>query len=419
MPEKELMLEGAKCECGCTEFVKETDIMDVWFDSGSTHESVLAQRGLPEADLYLEASDQYRGWFQSSLLTSIATKGVAPYKQVVTHGYLVDEKGRKMSKSLGNGIDPQDVVNKLGADILRLWVLASDYKSDISVSQDILKQVSEVYRKIRNTARYILGNISDFDVNQPVAYEELMEIDKWALMKLNKLVKDCTRAYDNYDFHIAYRALNQFCVVDMSAFYLDIIKDRLYTYRADSKERRAAQTAMYEILSVLVRLLAPMTCFTAEEIWKYMPHREGENAESVMLDYYPKMNPKYENETLDLKWARLMKIKEAVAKKLEMARAEKKIGNSLDAKVILYAEAEEYDFIKDKVDILKEICLVSGLEVSENRRNQDEEVGIGVEILPADGQKCERCWSYSITVGKNVKYPTICEKCLKALQIGE
>ena len=267
LTEKELMPEGAKCtECGCTEFVKETDIMDVWFDSGSTHESVLAERGLPEANLYLEGSDQYRGWFQSSLLTSVATKGKAPYKEVVTHGYVVDEKGRKMSKSLGNGIDPMELINEFGADILRLWALSSDYTSDVSISKGIIKQVAEVYRKIRNTARFILGNISDFDVNNPVSYEELQEIDKWALTKLNKLIEDCSNAYDGYDFKKAYQAINQFCVVDMSNFYLDIIKDRLYTEKLNSIERRAAQTTMYEILQALVRILAPMTCFTAEEI---------------------------------------------------------------------------------------------------------------------------------------------------------
>ena len=416
MDVKELMPENAKCECGCTEFVKETDIMDVWFDSGSTHESVLAERGLPEANLYLEGSDQYRGWFQSSILTSIATKGKAPYKEVLTHGYTVDEKGRKMSKSLGNGIEPKDVISQSGADVLRLWVLASDYKSDISVSKDIIKQVTEVYRKIRNTARYILGNIFDFDVNNPVPYEDLMEIDKWALTKLNRLIKDCTKAYDTYDFHIAYRALNQFCVVDMSSFYLDIIKNRLYTYRANSVERRAAQTTMYEILSGLVRVLAPMTCFTAEEIWQYMPHRKGENLESVMLDFYPKVNAKFENQALELKWERLIKVKEAVAKKLEIARAEKKIGLSLEAKVILYAEAEEHDFIKNNLEILKEICMVSSLEISENRRNQDEEVGIGVEVKKADGEKCERCWQYSTTVGEDSDYPTLCHDCKEVMK---
>ena len=334
----------------------------------------------------------------------------------MTHGYTVDEQGRKMSKSIGNGIDPQDVMKTSGADILRLWVLSSDYKSDVSVSKDIIKQVTEVYRKIRNTARYILGNIFDFDVSNPVPYEDLMEIDKWALTKLNRLIQDCTRAYNTYDFHIAYRALNQFCVVDMSSFYLDIIKDRLYTRRAESVERRAAQTTMYEILSTLVRILAPMTCFTAEEIWKYMPHRDGENTQSVMLNDYPKINSKFENQALELKWERLIKIKEAVAKKLEKARAEKKIGLSLEAKVILYAEAEEFDFIQDKVELLKEICMVSQLEVSENRRNQEEEVGIGIEVVKAEGKKCERCWNYSVTVGKDLEEPHICENCSKVMK---
>ncbi len=411
LSEKELMPEGAKCSCGCTEFKKETDIMDVWFDSGSTHESVLAERGLPEADVYLEGSDQYRGWFQSSLLTSVATKGKAPYKEVITHGYTVDEKGRKMSKSLGNGISPQDVIKESGADVLRLWVLSSDYKSDISGSKNIIKQVTEVYRKIRNTARYILGNISDFDVNKPVDYDNLKEIDKWALARLNRLIRTCTKAYDTYEFHEAYQAINQFCVVDMSQFYLDIIKDRLYTLKADSIERRAAQTTMYEILSSLVRILAPMTCFTAEEIWSYMPHRKGESTESVMLENYPKINAKYENEELLLKWTKLIKIKEEVAKKLEVARANKDIGLSLEAKVTIFAENDEYDFLKGKEELLKEIFIVSNVKIYENRRNEDSEVSMGIKVEKADGEKCERCWMYSETVGENAEYPTLCERC--------
>lgn len=415
LPETELMPEGAKCSCcGSTKFKKETDIMDVWFDSGSTHESVLAERGLPEANLYLEGSDQYRGWFQSSLLTSVATKGKAPYKEVLTHGYTVDEQGRKMSKSLGNGIDPKDVINQSGADVLRLWVLSSDYKSDVSGSKNILKQVTEVYRKIRNTARYILGNISDFDVNNPVSYEDLQEIDKWALARLNKLIKECTEAYDIYDFHNAYHAINQFCVVDMSSFYLDIIKDRLYTLKKDSVARRAAQTTMYEILSSLVRILAPMTCYTAEEIWKYMPHKKGENTESVMLDYYPKVNPKYDNEPLEEKWAKLIRIKDEVAKKLEVARANKEIGLSLAAKVILYAEGEEYEFIKDKSELLKEIFIVSAVEIKEGKADTD--IGIKVEVEQAPGEKCERCWMYSETVGEDKENPTICHRCSENLK---
>jgi isoleucyl-tRNA synthetase len=411
LSEEELMPKGAKCECGSKEFRKETDIMDVWFDSGSTYHSVLEERGLPEADLYLEGSDQYRGWFQSSLLTSVANFGKAPYKQVLTHGYTVDEQGRKMSKSIGNVIAPQEIIKESGADVLRLWVLASDYQSDVSVSKNIIKQVTEVYRKIRNTARYILGNIHDFDVDNPVAYEDLFEIDKWALTRLNKLIRSCTKAYEEYSFHDAYHAINQFCVVDMSQFYLDIIKDRLYTYKRDSVGRRAAQTTMYEILSALVRILAPMTCFTAEEIWSYMPHKKGENTESVMLDYYPKANEKYDDKDLTARWEKIISVKEIVAKKLEELRADKTIGLSLEAKVTLYADGSDYEFLKDKVELLKEVLIVSGVTVEENRRNEDKEVAIGVKIEKADGEKCERCWMYSTTVGENHEYPTLCERC--------
>ena len=413
MTEKELMPEGAKCsECGCTEFRKETDIMDVWFDSGSTHESVLAERGIPDANLYLEGNDQYRGWFQSSLLTSIATKDKAPYKEVVTHGMLVDEQGRKMSKSLGNVISPQDIIKEFGADILRLWVLSSDYKSELTLSKNILKQVSEVYRKIRNTARYILGNISDFDVNSPVKYEELQEIDKWALLRLNKLIKDCIKAYDEYDFNKAYQVLNTFCVVDMSNFYLDIIKDRLYTAKPNSTERRAAQTTMYEILEALVKILAPMACFTAEEIWKFMPHRDGENKESVMLSYYPEVNEKYENKELEEKWSKIIKIKEEVAKKLEEARAEKIIGHSLNAKVIISADGENYKFLKENEEILLPVLIVSALEIEEKKI--ENEIEVKVELAP--GEKCERCWMYSETVGEDKENPTICHRCSEVLK---
>ena len=411
LSEEELMPKGAKCECGSKEFKKETDIMDVWFDSGSTYHSVLEERGLPEADMYLEGSDQYRGWFQSSLLTSVANFGKAPYKQVLTHGYTVDEQGRKMSKSIGNVIAPQEIIKESGADVLRLWVLASDYQSDVSVSKNIIKQVTEVYRKIRNTARYILGNIHDLDVDNPVAYEDLFEIDKWALTRLNKLIRSCTKAYEEYSFHDAYHAINQFCVVDMSQFYLDIIKDRLYTYKRDSVGRRAAQTTMYEILSALVRILAPMTCFTAEEIWSYMPHKKGENTESVMLEYYPKANEKYDDKDLTARWEKIISVKEIVAKKLEELRADKTIGLSLEAKVTLYADGSDYEFLKDKVELLKDVLIVSGVTVEENRRNEDKEVAIGVKIEKADGEKCERCWMYSTTVGENHEHPTLCERC--------
>ncbi len=411
MSEEELMPEGAKCsKCGCTHFKKETDIMDVWFDSGSTHQSVLVERGIKyPADLYLEGNDQYRGWFQSSLLTSVATNGIAPYKQVLTHGFVTDGQGRKMSKSLGNGVAPSDVANKYGADILRLWALSSDYTTEVSLSDAILKQISEVYRKIRNTARYILGNTFDYNPEEPVKYEDLQEIDKWALTRLNKLIKDCTENYDNYSFSNCYHDINQFCVIDMSNFYLDIIKDRLYTSKKDSVARRAAQTTMYIILDALVKILAPMIPFTAEEIWKAMKHTKNEEVESVMLTDYPEVVEQYDSKEIAEKWDRIIKLKDIVAKELENARAAKTIGHSLNAKVTIFAEGNQYEFIKENLELLETVFIVSKLEVEENARK--DEVKLGVKVEQAPGEKCERCWMYSETVGEDKENPTICHRC--------
>ncbi len=408
---KDLVPEGAKCpKCGCTEFKKETDIMDVWFDSGSTHQSVLVERGLDyPADLYLEGNDQYRGWFQSSLLTSVAVNGIAPYKEVLCCGFVVDGQGRKMSKSLGNGVSPIDVSNKFGADILRLWALSSDYSMDVNLSDDILKGISDVYRKIRNTARYILGNTYDYDPEKPVAYEDLQEIDKWALTRLNKLIKDCTKDYDTYSFGNCYHDVNQFCVVDMSSFYLDIIKDRLYTEKADSVARRAAQTTMYYILDALVKILTPMISFTAEEIWSAMKHTEKENVESPMLADYPVSNDEWDNKEIAEKWEKIIKVKNIVAKDLELARAEKTIGNSLDAKVTIYAEGEEYKFLKENEELIKLVLIVSGLEIQENNRKQEEKLGIKVEH--ATGEKCERCWMYNDHIEDG-----LCPRCKEVLE---
>ena len=408
---KDLVPEGAKCpKCGCTEFKKETDIMDVWFDSGSTHQSVLVERGLDyPADLYLEGNDQYRGWFQSSLLTSVAVNGIAPYKEVLCCGFVVDGQGRKMSKSLGNGVSPIDVSNKFGADILRLWALSSDYSMDVNLSDDILKGISDVYRKIRNTARYILGNTYDYDPENPVAYEDLQEIDKWALTRLNKLIKDCTKDYDTYSFGNCYHDVNQFCVVDMSSFYLDIIKDRLYTEKADSVARRAAQTTMYYILDALVKILTPMISFTAEEIWSAMNHTEKENVESPMLADYPVLNDEWDNKEIAEKWEKIIKVKNIVAKDLELARAEKTIGNSLDAKVTLYAEGEEYKFLKENEELIKLVLIVSGLEIQENNRKQEEKLGVKVEH--ATGEKCERCWMYNDHLEDG-----LCPRCKEVLE---
>ena len=417
LTEKELMPEGATCKkCGCHEFKKESDIMDVWFDSGSTFKSVVIDRGLPyPADLYLEGADQYRGWFQSSLLTAVATNGTAPYKEVLTHGWTIDTNGKKMSKSLGNGISPQEIIKVYGADILRLWVLASDYQSDVNLSDDILKQISEVYRKIRNTARYILGNISDFSVDTDmVEYEKLEELDKYALLKLNDLIKKCDSSYEKYDFHEAYQAINVFCVIDMSSFYLDIIKDRLYTTKPNAKERRAAQTTMYIILNALVKLLAPLTAFTAEEIWKFMPHCKEEQVVSVMLTDYPKADEKYENAEIRTKWERIVELKELVSKDLEEARAAKVIGHSLNAKVVLFAEGEDFEFIKENLELLKTVFIISDIEVQENQRKDEEKIGI--KVKQAEGEKCERCWMYSKTVGENKDHPTICARCSEAVK---
>lgn len=406
----ELLPEGAKCaKCGCTEFKKETDIMDVWFDSGSTHQSVLVERGLDyPADLYLEGNDQYRGWFQSSLLTSVAVNGIAPYKEVLSCGFVVDGQGRKMSKSLGNGVSPIDVSNKFGADILRLWALSSDYSMDVNLSDDILKGISDVYRKIRNTARYILGNTQDYDPDHPVDYDDLQEIDKWALTRLNKLIKDCTKDYDTYNFGNCYHDINQFCVVDMSSFYLDIIKDRLYTEKADSTARRAAQTTMCYILDALVKILTPMISFTAEEIWKAMKHTKDEQVESPMLTDYPKPNEKWDNKELADKWEEIIKVKNIVAKQLELSRAEKVIGNSLDAKVTIYAEGDEYTFLKENEKLIKLVLIVSGLDIEENKRKQ--EVALGVKVEHADGEKCERCWMYDEHTEDG-----LCPRCRKVL----
>lgn len=410
----EILPAHIKCSCGNGTFRKETDIMDVWFDSGSTHAAVLEtnpQLTWP-ADMYLEGSDQHRGWFQSSLLTSVATRGRAPYRQVLTHGYVVDGQGRKMSKSLGNGIDPMDVVNQYGADILRLWVASSDYKTDIRISQDIIKQLAENYRKIRNTARFILGNISDFDPEtMMVPYNEMEEIDKWALMRLNSLIRKVEDAFSRYEFHSFTHNVHNFCVTDMSNFYLDVLKDRLYVSKADDKKRRSAQSAMYIILDALVRLLAPILAFTSEEIWKYIPHRKSDNPESIQLNSWPCVNPDYDNAELEQKWDRLIEIRDAVLKALENARNEKTIGASLEAEVRLKASGSNYDFLEENKDLLAMIFIVSNVVV-----DNDPSAGeIEIDVVRAEGEKCERCWIYSTSVGKSEKYPTLCSRCAEVL----
>ena len=422
---EEILPAGTKCKkCGCTSFTKERDIMDVWFDSGVTHAAVCDTRDYLHwpADLYLEGADQYRGWFQSSLLTSIAWRGKAPYKAVVTHGWVVDGQGRKMSKSLGNGILPQEIVDKYGADILRLWVASSDYHADIRISPEILKQLSDAYRKIRNTARYMLGNLSDFNPDtDSVEVSEMLSIDKWALNRLDRLMVKVREGYESFEFHQAYHAIHNFCVVDMSNFYLDVIKDRLYTEKKDSAARRAAQTAMYIILDAMTRLVAPILAFTSDEIWQSMPHASDCDARHVVYNEMPK--PTSEKYGIDVteefiaRWDRIHAIRDVVKKALENARAEKTIGASLDAKVTLFCTGELYAFLKSVEDELATVFIVSQVKIvdGEGGTLSDDALGLSVQVDKAEGCKCMRCWTYSSTVGKNPAYVDLCERCAKAL----
>lgn len=420
-PAEEILPEGTKCKkCGCTHFEKERDIMDVWFDSGVTHAAVCDVRKELHwpADLYLEGADQYRGWFQSSLLTSVAWRGKAPYKAVVTHGWVVDGEGRKMSKSLGNGILPSEVVNQYGADILRLWVASSDYHADIRISKEILKQLSDAYRKIRNTARYILGNTSDFDPNtDQVALEELLPIDRWALAQLDKLNKKIRAGYDSFEFHQVFHAIHNFCVVDMSNFYLDVIKDRLYVEKTDGKERRAAQTAMYIILDQMTRMIAPILAYTADEIWESMRHEDSEDSTGVVFNQMPEFTGVNADEAFTATWDRIHLIRDVVKKALELARNEKVIGASLDAKVQLFCEGELYDFVKSVEDELATVFITSQVEVVNGTGGSftGEVEGLSVTVLPAEGEKCNRCWSFSDTVGSDEHHPDVCARCAAVL----
>lgn len=412
----QILPAGTHCECGCDEFTKETDVMDVWFDSGCSHASVLDTRSDLRwpADLYLEGNDQHRGWFQSSLLTSVAWRGQAPYKTVLTHGMVIDLEGRKMSKSLGNGIAPDDIIKKYGADVLRLWVASSDYQTDVRISNEILKQLSESYRKIRNTARFILGNIGDFDPNKDaVEFDKLLPIDKWAISRLDKLITTVKDAYDNFEFHIVYHSIHDFCVVDMSNFYLDVLKDRLYVEKADSLSRRAAQTVIYQVLDALCRMIAPILVFTADEIWSYMPHKASHDPQSVMFNDMPKVSGKSFDIEFNDRWNRLLAIRSDVKMALEQARAAKTIGSSLDAEVTLYCSDEnEYNKLKDEADELKSLFIVSKVTVLNDGEGQYKgESGVTLTVGRASGEKCARCWTYSDTVGSDKDHPTLCARC--------
>ncbi len=399
----ELLPAGFTCDCGCKSFTKETNTLDGWFDSGSSHFAVLENKDGQKwpADVYLEGGDQYRGWFQSSLLTAIGAKGEgAPYKTVLTHGWVVDGEGRTMHKSLGNGVDPDDMVKKYGADLVRLWAASGDYHVDVRCSDAIFRQLSEIYRKVRNTARILLANLGDFDPNTDmVATGDLQEIDKWIIARANELAKTCRRAYDDYEFHFVYHAINNFCTNDLSKLYVDITKDRLYTDGKDWASRRAAQTAMYTVVSMLTRLLAPILSFTAEEIWQIMPHVAADKTESVFLNAMPAYDDALAFPEVVAHWSALFDLRDDVMKALELARAEKLIGKSLDAKVTVYTESDEqYAVLSSFADKLALVFITSQANVVKGTAPEgafaETESGIAVSVAPADGEKCDRCWTY-------------------------
>lgn len=414
--------EGFKCpHCGKSNgFDKESDIMDVWFDSGSSHAAVCRKRPYLKwpADVYLEGADQYRGWFQSSLLTSVAAGDGAPYKQIITHGWTVDGEGRKMSKSLGNGIAPQEIISKYGADILRLWVASADYHADIRISPEILKQISDNYRKLRNTARYCLGNLYDFDPDKDmVSNNELEELDKYALMKLDEVIAIARKGYDEYEYHTTAHALHNFCVVDMSNFYFDVLKDRLYTTAPDSKSRRAAQTVLYKVLDALTLILTPILAFTCDEIWTAMKHDKSRNPEGPLFNNIPTADYIETDEAFIAKWDRIHEIRTDVQKALELARNEKVIGKPLEAKVTLYADGELADFLKSELKSLPEIFITSAVEIADGEGEFKGDVkGLSITVNKADGEKCERCWKFSDTVGQDSEHPTLCAHCAETMK---
>ncbi len=407
---KEFLPSDFACpECGGKNFEKEKDILDVWFDSGSSFAAVCEDNPLLKfpADMYLEGSDQHRGWFHSSLLISVANRDIPPYKEVLTHGFVVDGSGKKMSKSAGNVISPDEVIKKFGAEILRLWVAAQDYRDDIRISKEILKRVTESYRRIRNTIRYLLGCLDDFDYDKhAVEYEQMTDIDKWIIAKLNKLVKRVEKAYDDFEFHVVYHAVHNFCVVDLSNFYLDVLKDRMYVELKESVQRRSSQTAMRLILTSLIKLIAPVLTFTADEAWRFL---FGENC-SVHTETFPELNDCNYADKIEEKYSRLLDLKEIAAKCLEEARKNKKIGHSLDANVtITFNNKDDYDFFKANFDELLMILIISSLEISLNE-NLDE---INVKVERASGEKCQRCWKYDPHVADDKD--KLCKRCRKII----
>ncbi len=421
--ELELLPPGTVCEkCGGKNLLKSPDILDVWFDSGVSFAAVLEKKALLQfpADIYLEGSDQHRGWFHSSLLAAIGTQGLAPYKAVLTHGFVVDGEGRKYSKSAKNYVPPENVLKKMGAEILRLWVAAEDYRNDIRVSDEILARLSETYRKIRNTLRYLAGNLYDFNpAKDKVPYAQLLELDRWALSAYAQLLVRLDEAYSKYEFHQIYHSLNHFCTVELSSFYLDILKDRLYTYAATSVERRAAQTVLYELAQGLATWMAPVLSFTAEEFWRYLPAREGKT-ESVFLHEMKKAPTEWLDEALEQKYQHIRLVRDEVLKALEIARKNKVIGSSLEAQVRILAEGDLLKLLKEyekqcpTLFIVSQVVLVYELE--QVTYQSESLAGLKIGVFPAEGSKCERCWNFTITVGRNEKHLQVCERCARVLE---
>ncbi|MGC2330628.1 MAG: isoleucine--tRNA ligase [Candidatus Acidiferrales bacterium] len=420
---EELLPPGTQCACGASaKWRKENDILDVWFESGSTHLSVLTEaNGLHwPAQVYLEGPDQFRGWFQSSLLVGIGTRGGAPYEQVVTHGWTLDENGKPMSKSEGNALYPKEIVDKWGADLLRLWVVSQDYTADMRNSPAMMTQLSEAYRKIRNTFRFALSNLFDFDpARDALADADLWEMDAWMLRRTAQLVRECREWYANFEFHRIYHALHDFCTVDLSAFYFDVLKDRLYTFAPKNRGRRSAQTAVYRIASALVRLIAPVLVFTSEEVWKHLPSRASD-PESVHMALFP--SGEELERVLDSKhaasWEKLLAVREAVLKALEPARAEKMISSGLEARVRLRVGGDLAQLLKKYEKFLPGFFIVSQVEIEDLNFALASSVPDGIEMIfvgKADGSKCVRCWNYSTHVGESADYPTFCERCVAAL----
>ncbi|TKS58012.1 MAG: isoleucine--tRNA ligase [Nitrospira sp.] len=427
----ELLPAGTTCsKCGGAAFEKERDILDVWFESGVSYAAVLKPRKWWPADLYLEGSDQHRGWFHSALLAGVTTDRRAPYKAVLTHGFVVDGQGKKMSKSAGNVVAPQDVIKQSGAEILRLWVAAQDYREDLRISQEILNHLIEAYRKIRNTSRFLLSNLYDFDpFKHRVPYEQLPELDRWALMRLGGVIGRIKQDYEEFEFHGVFHELNNFCSVDLSSVYLDILKDRLYTFKKDDPSRRSSQTAMLDILVAMTKLMAPVLSFTADEIWRMLPVAafSGKHPTSVHLSALPEIDPNwFSDPELSQRWDDLLHVRSKVQSKLEEKRRDRVIGSSLEAKVILYAQRAspaQYGSLKRYERQLQALFIVSQVELigvdqlpmkADNLHDLEE--GLEIEVVKAVDKKCERCWNYREAVGQDATHPTLCDRCLEAIR---